>query len=276
LILGKDSLRVFLKTAMNMAKYQNKLTPYDEMIFNDVIKYLKECELIIPTELYKEVKMDLPNSWYITPHNHLYNTLGLNGHKEANLIYPFYYDILTNENFSSGKGLLKRIRTILKDGAIEKRDFDDYTHLIYDFPSVFSEEYYDLPNDKKLAYKCFYRKSYNPKIVNLIVGILSAQASLYEFFYYLKNTSNDYQADINYLKQFSLDEILVRCCGFHKIISPVDKMISTSDVNYQEDFAEYIKQGWHIDFVKPIVLNSSGRLEELTDDFMNIRNFIRD
>ena len=65
------------------------------------------------------------------------------------------------------------------------------------------------------------------------------------------------------------DDILVRCCGFHKICSISDKIITTSSLNYEEELQEYIKRGWTIDFVKPIVLNPiTKQLEEIDDEIL--------
>ena len=117
-----------------------------------------------------------------------------------------------------------------------------------------------------------HKKTYNPRIVKLIAGIESAQAGLFSFFYHLKNNSCDYYSDLDYIKQFNLDEILVRCCGFHKISSICDKTITTSCINYEEEFEEYIRKGWTIDFVKPIILNPyTKRIEEYSDEFLLIK-----
>ena len=126
---------------------------------------------------------------------------------------------------------------------------------------------------KKMEYRMNYQKTYNPKIVKLIAGIQSAHAGLFSFFYFLKNNSNDYSSDLNFIRQqLGLDEILVRCCGFHKISSVCDKTITTSCIRYEEELGEYIKRGWNIDFVKPIILNpSTKRLEEYSDEFLLIK-----
>lgn len=68
------------------------------------------------------------------------------------------------------------------------------------------------------------------------------------------------------------DDFLVRCCGFHKISSVLDKTITTSCINYEEEFKEYIEKGWHIDFIKPIVFNEyTKRLEEYSDEALLIK-----
>ena len=93
---------------------------------------------------------------------------------------------------------------------------------------------------------------------------------------FLKNNSSDYSSDLNFIRQLGLDEILVRCCGFHKISSVCDKTITTSCISYEEELSEYIERGWNIDFVKPIVLNpSTKRLEEYSDEFLLIKKMYR-
>ena len=95
---------------------------------------------------------------------------------------------------------------------------------------------------------------------------------MFSFFYHLKNGSSDYYADLDYIKQFSLNEILIRCCGFHKISSVCDKTITTSSINYVHEFKEYIIRGWNIDFIKPIILDPyTKRVEEYSDEFLLIK-----
>ena len=75
--------------------------------------------------------------------------------------------------------------------------------------------------------------------------------------------------------------MLVRCCGFHKVLSipeefyPI-KTIVTSVINYEEVFREYIEKGWKINFVPPIVLNKElGKLEEYPEEFLTVRKVLK-
>ena len=70
--------------------------------------------------------------------------------------------------------------------------------------------------------------------------------------------------------------MLVQCCGFHKVTSLSDKIITTSLINYEDAFCEYIERGWRIDFVKPIIFNEyTKRVEEYPDDFLTIRRLLK-
>lgn len=272
---SKNCISDYISSAKIMAKCQNKLSEEEEHLFEEALDYIVNCKIEIPHKDYEPVKMYLPNAWYITPYNHLYNTMGPNGHKTANLIYP--YGSIKGGNAVNPRGYLNEAKRILKSGYVDKAIFDHYTNLIYDFSTIYPDEYYQMDYLEKARYNAFQKKTYNPRIVKLIAGIASAQAGLYSFFYNLKNNSCNYYEDLKFVRQFSLDEILIRCCGFHKISSVLEKTITTSCINYEEEFEEYIKRGWHIDFVKPIILNSyTKRVEEYSDECLLIRKVLRD
>lgn len=269
----KNDIYSYLLSSMIMAKYQNKLTADDEHLFKEAINYIKNYKVEININKNKPIKFNLPNSWYITPNNYLYNSMGKNGHKSANLIYQFYYTILRDDFVDDPRGSFKKAKKILNEGCVDKFTFDDLTNLIYDFSCIYPDNYYDLDPMSKIRYNNMDKKTYNPKIINLIVGILNAQGSLYSFFYYLKKNSSNYYEDLELIKKMDLDEILIRCCGFHKISSVCNKTITTSCINYSEEFREYIEKGWRIDFVKPIVFNPYiKRMEEYSDEFLIIKS----
>lgn len=269
---SKDCIFNYLSSAKIMAKYQNKLSKDDEMLFDDALNYIRNYKIEIPHKNFEPIRIYLPNSWYITPYNHLYNTMGADGHKEANLIYPFYYSIIRDDEVCNPYVLLEHAKRILEQGFIDKVAFDHYTNLIYDFSTIYPENYYHFTDLEKMRYRMLHKKTYNPRIVKLIAGIESAHAGLFSFFNHLKNNSCDYYSDLDFIKQFNLDEILVRCCGFHKISSICDKTITTSCINYEKEFEEYIRKGWTIDFVKPIILNLyTKRVEEYSNEFLLIK-----
>lgn len=272
---SKEAIFRYLTATKTMAKYQDKLTKNDEVLFDEALTYIRNYKIEISNNDHKTFRMYLPNSWYITPYNHLYNSMGVNGHKEASLIYPFYYSIVRDDNVYNFSSYLKEAKMTLKNGFVDKTTFEHYTNLHFDFSSFYPEYYFYLNDIDKSKYRCTDHKTYNPKIVMLIAGIQSAHAGLYSFFNSLKNNSCDYYGDLDFVKKLGLDEILVRCCGFHKISSILDKTITTSCVYYEEELSEYIKRGWNIDFVKPIVLNpSTKRLEEYSDEFLLIKKML--
>lgn len=269
---SKNRVFDYLSSAKVVAKYQDKLCKEDELLFDEALNYIRNYKIEIPHKNFEPIRIYLPNSWYITPYNHLYNTMGPDGHKEANLIYPLYYSIIRDDSVVNPKYYLNEINSILKEGYIDVTCFEHYTNLKYDFVSIYPDFYYCLDNLGKIRYNAMHKRTYNPRIVKLIIGLQSAHAGLFSFFYNLKNNSCNYYEDLNFVKQLNLDEILVRCCGFHKISSICDKTITTSCINYEEEFEEYIRKGWTIDFVKPIILNPyTKRVEEYSDEFLLIK-----
>lgn len=273
---SKQSIINYLVSVKKMAKFQNKFDKETEKLYEDALDYLKNYKIKIFSSTDKSIKMELPNAWYITPYNHLYNTMGPGGHKEVNLIYPFYYSIVRDDKIKDPLDYLKEIRKTMEEGWIDMNAFHSYTNLIYSFSTIYPEQYYELDDLEKSTYNFLDKRTYNPRIVQLIIGIKSAHAGLFSFFWDLKKNSSNYYDDLEILKQLSLEDILVRCCGFHKISSVCEKTITTSCINYDEQFREYIDKGWKIDFVKPIILNdSTRRLEEYDDYFLTVRKILK-
>lgn len=268
-----STIKQYLEASLNVLKYQNKLNDSDEFLIKNAISDLKKYIVKVKTDNNLE-EYTLPNSWYITPYNHLYNSMGPDGHGEATLFYPYCFGILRDNVVKNPLSYLEKINNILDNGYITKSDFNHYTHLIFDFPSILPNNFEELSDINKSIYNHLDARSYNKKIVKLVLGIISAHAGLYRFFFELKNCSNDYNKDLEYLKQFSLDEILIRCCRFHKISSIIDKTITTSCIDYENKFEEYIKRGWTIDFIPPIIFDEYDKtLKEYPTDFLKIREF---
>ena len=329
----KENIYKYLNSSKIILEKQNRLNKKDLKEFNEALDYLKKHKIVIQYEPNKPIKVELPNAWFITPFNHLYNCFGPEGHKQANLIYPlneiYKYDLI--EDY---RKYLLNIEEILKKGYITEFDYFNYIHWVYRIPSItqiyeralkgrtpddllndfeVEEEYEfvdssgnivdindyegspfegDYPIDRlkdikikpkqpipltisnfDKVYEIAINVTYNKDIIKIIIGILSAHAGLYKFFEYLKKDSYDYKADLEYLKDMSIEDILVRCCGFHRVISyPDAKAIVTSCINYEEEFIEYIKRGWRIEFIEPIVLDEdTHRLKEFDKDFSLIR-----
>lgn len=274
IISKKYDISSYLHATLKIGEYQNKLNDNDKRNIKQAIDEINNYKVKIPLKQYEAINMYLPNAWYITPYKHLYNSMGPDGHKESNLIYPYRHAIMRDNMTPNPKECLQDIKNIERNGYIDRVDYLHFLNLIYEFPCIYPEYYYDLTEIDKSAYSFLHRRSYNPKLVNLIIGIESAQAGLYKFFFDLRTYSNDYERDLGYLKKYTLDDILVRCCGFHKISSIVDKTITTSCINYENEFIEYLKKGWKIDFVKPIILSKEkGTIEEYPEEFIIIKTF---
>ncbi len=272
----KYSVGRYLSSVMVVAKYQNRLPNDMEELMQQALDEIETYKIEISVEAHKPINFRLPNSWYITPYNHLYNSMGSDGHKEANLNYPYYYTILRDHQNPNPLPYLKSIQRTKRNGFISCIEYEEYLNLKYDFPCIYPKFYYDLDSFSKIIYRHTQKRSYNPKLVNLIIGIESAHAGIYDFFYQLRQYSNDYERDIKMLKKLDLDEILVRCCGFHKVSSILDKTITTSCINYEDEFREYIEKGWLIDFIPPIILNKDkGIVEEYPEEFLTIRKILK-
>ena len=209
-------------------------------------------------------------------YKHLYNSMGAGGHKEANLIYPFYYTILRDNQNPNPIPYLKSIQKLKQNGFITSTEYEEYLNLKYDFPCIYPDSYYNLDSLGKIFYRHTNKKSYNPQLVNLIIGIESAHAGIYNFFYRLRQYSSNYEQDLIFLKGLYFNDMLVKCCGFHKVTSLPDKIITTSLINYEEEFREYIEKGWKIDFLPPIIINEEkGILEDYPEEFLTIRKILK-
>lgn len=273
---NKYKVRNYLSSTLTIAKYQNRLPVHIESLMQQALIEIDKYEFEIPIKQYTSINLNLPNCWYITPYKHLYNSMGANGHKEANLIYPFYYTILRDNQNPSPLPYLKSIRKLKQNGFITSNEYEEYLNLKYDFPCIYPDSYYNLDSLNKVIYRHTNKKSYNPKLVNLIIGIESAHAGIYEFFYRLRQYSSNYEQDLIFLKGLDFNDMLVKCCGFHKVTSLPDKIITTSLINYEEEFREYIEKGWEIDFLPPIIINEEeGTLEDYPEEFLTIRKILK-
>ena len=273
---NRYKVRNYLSSTLTIAKYQNRLPGHIESLIQQALNEIDIYEFEIPIKQYRPINLNLPNCWYITPYKHLYNSMGDNGHKEANLIYPFYYTILRDNQNPNPLPYLKFIQKLKQNGFITSNEYEEYLNLKYDFPCIYPDSYYNLDTLGKVIYRHTNKKSYNPKLVNLIIGIESVHAGIYDFFYRLRQYSSNYEQDLIFLKGLDFNDMLIRCCGFHKVTSLPDKIITTSLINCEEEFREYIENGWKIDFLPPIIINENkGTLGEYPEEFLTIRKILK-
>ena len=255
---NKRKLKEYLISVKTVATLQGKLPSELEDEINLTLKELDNYDFVLPHRT-KNIKFTLPDSWYITPSGELYNSMGEDGHKTSNLKYAYFAEI--NDEIgknSDSNHYLDQLSRIATNMYITNSDFQECFNLIYNFAS------------------CYYGKSYDRKLVKLITGIYSAHACFFSFFEELKLKSANYVDDLKYIRQLDMDDLLVRICGFHKISSQYNKTITTSCVNYEEEFDEYIKNGWHIDFVSPIIISENRRkLEEYPEYSLTIRKILK-
>lgn len=221
-------------------------------------------------ELYKIFKnntITLPNYWYILPSFHelnerLYNTTGENGHKEANLVYP-YYDAL-NGKLINPNIFIDKVKDIEKNGV-----------SLYDYISYVRYGFGTFPNLLNDNSNTFEVKSHIKNNIIAVSGSVMAQGLLWNYFWNLNQKVDNYKEALGKFQNIVLDDFLVRFVGFHKIILiNEERIISTSNLNYQEEFTDYKNNGWQIDFTKPLYYNyKKNQIEEIDDDIVKLKQF---
>lgn len=235
-----------------------------------------------------------PNAWYITPNGFLYNTGGNRGHKNGNLINPFYNIIY--ESLKKNKEIpiidnYKEINTILKRGYITNEEFKYYANLMYDVPTILTPEVerdierekfiMDLPYEKfkKIKHEDLPhpRRSCQKNLITLVIGIFAAETSLFQSFVRLNDSqrkSEIFEELMNMCNNY-LPDILVRFCQFHKIESMLNKTITTSSINGINDFKEYLDRGWELHIIPGIVYDKEiDKISEVDFNSYYIENHI--
>ena len=212
-----------------------------------------------------------PDAWYITPNGYLYNA-GKYGHSGRDLTFNYNkmkYFINNNENILDNhkisNGYLNLSKKIKENGYISAGQFKVF--LNYISQPAYLESINGIPVTRE------------NHIIQLILGIINAQACFYRFFEDLCIYTKDPKNEIDKLVAWTKDDIrdvLVRCCGFHKIESMREKTITTSCVNYETEFEEYIKNGWNVEFIPPIILDKyNRRIMEYPKEFLVMRKVLK-
>lgn len=212
-----------------------------------------------------------PDAWYITPNGYLYNA-GKYGHSGRDLTLNYNkmkYFINNNENILDNhkisNGYLNLSKKIKENGYISAGQFKVF--LNYISQPAYLESIDEIPVTRE------------NHIIQLILGIINAQACFYRFFEDLCIYTKDPKNEIDKLVAWTKDDIrdiLVRCCGFHKIESMREKTITTSCVNYETEFEEYIKNGWNVEFIPPIIIDKYNRcVTEYPKEFLVMRKVLK-
>jgi len=218
---------------------------------SQALKEIKRVKIIysLDNELDKRY---LPNAWYITPLGDLYNT-GY-GHNETNLSYAFdrvKWSFDNNYNITDTSYYINKKLKIKNEECVNKFDYDEYIG--------------------RLKMKTIYDNelvTYDPKVIKFICGVLSAEASFYDFFEKLQKYTLNPNDELNKIIEIcnnDFSEILMRCCGFAKVETCIDKTISTCNLLSIGDYYEYLKRGWNIRVDSPIVINKEKGNVELLD-----------
>lgn len=238
-----------------------------------ILEAIEELKIIstVKCKSNKGVNIYQPDAWYITPNNYLYNA-GEDGHKSRDL--TFNYNrlvrlIVNNEidlsNHDISSSYFNELEEIKENGYITASQFKVYLNYISQPVYLNSVSGMPITMDKRT--------------IKLVSGIINAQQYFYKFFEDLFINTKSPISEINKIMKWTkndIGDILVRCCGFHKIESTLEKTITTSCVDYEIQFEEYIKKGWKIQFVSPIIINQKlGEVEKYNNDFIVIRKVLK-
>ena len=212
-----------------------------------------------------------PDAWYITPNGYLYNA-GKYGHSGRDLTLNYNkmkYFINNNENILDNhkisNGYLNLSKKIKENGYISAGQFKVF--LNYISQPAYLESINGIPVTRE------------NHIIQLILGIINAQACFYRFFedlcIYTKDPKNEIEKIIDWTND-DIGDVLVRCCGFHKIESMQEKTITTSCINYEKELEEYIKNGWNVVFIPPFIIDKDNHcLKQYPEDFLVIKRLLK-
>lgn len=212
-----------------------------------------------------------PDAWYITPNGYLYNA-GKYGHSGRDLTFNYNkmkYFINNNENILDNhkisNGYLNLSKKIKENGYISAGQFKVF--LNYISQPAYLESINGIPVTRE------------NHIIQLILGIINAQACFYRFFedlcIYTKDPKNEIEKIIHWTNNY-IGDILVRCCGFHKVESMQEKTITTSCINYENELREYINNGWNVTFISPFIIDEDNEcLKEYPEEFLVIRRLLK-
>lgn len=122
---------------------------------------------------------------------------------------------------------------------------------------------------------------YNQDAKKLVIGNEMAHGLIVQFFSNLYRYAKDYNACLWYLRRcYSRDELLVRACGFNKVVRQRNgndcyKEIITSNPNYEEEFKEYKEHGWKITFISPLKIDYYNKTLRNMDSYYKVKKFHR-
>ena len=278
-----DKWKIFfaISNRASLLKIQGRLPKNLEARVNEIKDYIYNYNIYVTDRDFLLYNMELYNSWLITPYNHLFNTLGYHKAHEVSDLRSYYYNLLGYigsmdevKIYETYKSCLESIKDRLDKHWITVLDYSSTFNLRWDCFILRLEDYYLLDRYEKTGYDYGTGKCYDKKIIDIYNGLNSAQGAIYEFFYELKKNSNDFDRDLKTVKSLCFTDVLVRCCGLHKVESQVEKTITTSCIKWAEEFSEYIKNGWTIKFIPPYIVYN-GVLVEYPKDFLTIRRVLK-
>lgn len=231
-----------------------KSIPLFDAALKDISNYEKSFKTI--NKAPKSVEEVLPNAWYITSYGDLYNT-GC-GHSQTNLRYEIKkineMDLRNTDELTKEKEKYIKLKNeILARRYITTDEYNHYLNLKYGFASL----------DEGYLKKC-----HDPKIIKTIYGTVSAHAGFYRFFEKFSKYTLNPNLEREKLKELTVEDasdLFIKALGFSKMgCCGLEKTIVTSNINLIDDFSEYLKRGYDIEYHNPMIINKEkGTIEEL-------------
>ena len=119
---------------------------------------------------------------------------------------------------------------------------------------------------------------YNSMAKDLVIGVKMAHGLVIKFMADLYKKVDNYDECINYLRTMDRDDFFFFFCGFNKVVRQMKngvcyREIITSNLNYEEEFKEYIQYGWNIKFIPPIRIDEYSKSLREMDDFCKVKRF---
>ena len=273
ILRNKYQIAEYIEYSTKILKGQNRLPKELEDRCKKCIEDIDNFKIQLPDKKVM-IDMKVSNAFFITPHNSLYH---VSTHKHSNIRDDYrlaMQEMNPTLEMLDPKYYFNRVKKYKEQGFITTSDYDYYFNLIYDCYILKNPNYESLDWLTKMEFDKFVGKVYDKALLNFAMGIESAKGSIWEFFYNLRLNANYYEMELFKIANMTLEDFLVRCVGFHKIESQVEKTITTSKINWEEEFSEYIKHGWKIEFIPPYVLEDCS-LVEYNKDFIKIRNILK-
>ena len=200
-----------------------------------------------------------------------------------------YYDIINkifeyfNENSDLNNHVKKSFEILKRHTTREDiKNLTPESYLSMVFFNELNNMYMNIFEDNKKGLDVFEHMQtviFNPLAKEMVAGVYVAHALVIKFFAELYENSKNFHEDVKYLiNNLSWDDLLVRCCGFNKVVlqkkgNDCYKTIVTSNMNYEEEFKEYIEHGWKIDYLSQITIQKDTGILRDMDSYYKVKRF---
>ena len=270
--LTASEIKGYLLTIKDIAFLFQSLLPHHKELYSAMYERIKTALKVL--ENYAVIKYEKedkgkylyqPDAWYITPNNYLYN---VDDHSGRNLFIKYRLErdsLVEHTDNKLSDFYFDMAKEIEEKNYVTRGLFQHF--LNYCSKPMYLEEIDSIPITRER------------NVIKLILGIINAHACFYKTFEELCLKTDNPKEELEKIERITnhcTRDILVRYCGFHKVESTVDKTITTSLVNYEEEFKEYIDRGWTISFVPPIIMDDYDHtIKEYPEEFLKIRKVLK-